>query len=266
MRVFAVSDLHVDYAPNRQWVNDLSRADYQRDLLLVAGDLSHKPERLLDTMAALRARFARVVFVPGNHDLWVGSDGAESSLERHADLNSALSALDITLGPVVHEGVRIVPLLSWYDFSFGTPGPRLQKAWVDFARCRWPDGWDSPAVNAHFDALNPAPAGADHSARPLVTVSHFVPRPDLLPMPAIMAFGWILPVLGSWALERQIRRWHEACAGGEHVHVYGHSHVNVDRSMSGIRYLNNARGYPNEPRYAERRLIEVSFQARSKPP
>lgn len=261
MRVFAVSDLHVDYAPNRQWVNDLSRADHQRDVLLVAGDLSHKPERLLETMAALRARFARVVFVPGNHDLWVPSDGAASSLDRLADLNRALEQLDVTLDSVIHEGVRIVPLLSWYDFSFGVPGPRLQKAWVDFVRCRWPDGWDSPKVNAHFDALNPRPPAAAEPALPLITVSHFVPRPDLLPMPAIMAFGWILPVLGSWALERQVRRWHACSARSEHVHLYGHSHVNVDRTMNGIRYLNNARGYPNEPRYAERRLAEIRFRA-----
>ncbi|MEM1232127.1 MAG: metallophosphoesterase [Pseudomonadota bacterium] len=258
MRIFAVSDLHVDYAPNRAWIDALSKVDYQRDALLVAGDLSHKPERLLRAMAALRARFARVLFVPGNHDLWVPRDSEETSLERHAFLRTALAQLDVDQDAFEFAGARIVPLLSWYDYSFGAPGPKLRKAWSDFHRCRWPDGWEAPQISAHFAASHPKPVALD--PLPLITVSHFLPRPDVLPMPAIMAFGWILPVLGGWRLEQSLRRWHVQAIG--HTHLYGHSHVNVDRTLSGIRYLNNARGYPNEPRYRERRLLEVPVPGR----
>jgi Icc-related predicted phosphoesterase len=41
MRVFAVSDLHVDYEVNVLWIESISLTDYQGDVLLVAGDVSN---------------------------------------------------------------------------------------------------------------------------------------------------------------------------------------------------------------------------------
>lgn len=257
MRVFAVSDLHVDYAQNRAWVHDLSRVDYQQDVLLTAGDLSHEPERVTDAMTALRRRFARVLFVPGNHDLWVRSTDPYDSLERHAALRDTLRDLGVDQDPFVLRGTEFVPLLGWYDFSFGTPGTRLKQVWMDFRRCRWPSGWEPADIDRAFSELNSKPIGADSTVKRRVTVSHFLPRPDVLPMPAIMSYGWILPVLGSWRLEQQLRSW--ARDQTPQIHIYGHSHVRVDRVLNGIRYINNARGTPNEPRYSPHRLKELKF-------
>ena len=47
-RVFGFSDLHVDYADNYQWCEALSPERFQRDVLLLAGDLT-------DDLAKLRA-------------------------------------------------------------------------------------------------------------------------------------------------------------------------------------------------------------------
>jgi len=38
VRVFCTSDVHIDYAPNMDWVRKLSSNDYTRDALIVAGD------------------------------------------------------------------------------------------------------------------------------------------------------------------------------------------------------------------------------------
>ena len=43
MRIFALSDIHVDYDANAKWVEDLSVFDYQDDVLILAGDLTDKP-------------------------------------------------------------------------------------------------------------------------------------------------------------------------------------------------------------------------------
>ena len=53
MRVFAISDLHVDYDENDQWVAGLSTADYVDDLLILAGDVSDMPQRLGRTLERL---------------------------------------------------------------------------------------------------------------------------------------------------------------------------------------------------------------------
>jgi len=41
VRIFALSDIHVDYPENMAWVRALSAQDYVHDTLLLAGDVSH---------------------------------------------------------------------------------------------------------------------------------------------------------------------------------------------------------------------------------
>ena len=262
MRLFAVSDLHVDYAPNVEWIEGLSRLDYQNDALIVAGDLSHQQSLLLTSLAALSDRFAHVLFVPGNHDIWVSRQDPRDSLTRHDQLLDAVQDAGVLTTPLRLPELQIVPLLSWYDFSFGEPIRRLRAAWMDFHRCRWPDGWLEADINACFLGRNPAPETIATASKqtPLVTFSHFMPRADLLPELAVKHFGWLLPVLGGWSIDRALRTYGSGAGSASHHHIYGHSHVNVDRTIDGVRYLNNARGYPNEPRYAQRRLLEVDFK------
>jgi len=46
MRVFAISDLHFDYAANARWVESLSTSKYLDDILIVAGDVSNSLQQL----------------------------------------------------------------------------------------------------------------------------------------------------------------------------------------------------------------------------
>ncbi len=68
LRVYAVSDLHTDYAENLEWCRRLPAARYRDAVLLVAGDVSDSPARLEETLGALAAKFAAVFFVNGNHE------------------------------------------------------------------------------------------------------------------------------------------------------------------------------------------------------
>ena len=40
------------------------------DWLIVAGDVAESMERLNDAFGMLRNRFAKIIWVPGNHELW----------------------------------------------------------------------------------------------------------------------------------------------------------------------------------------------------
>jgi 3',5'-cyclic AMP phosphodiesterase CpdA len=116
MRVWALSDIHVDHAVNYRWIKGLSNDECKHDALILAGDVTHRADLLAETFEILLSKFAHVFFVPGNHELWVqGSDSADS-LEKH----SAVLRLCATSG--VHTeprclgesdgGVAIVPLFS----------------------------------------------------------------------------------------------------------------------------------------------------------
>lgn len=77
MRVWAVSDIHTDYAQNLQWVRELADSaggDCRGDVLLVAGDVSDSTETLEKTLSLLAGAFGHVFFVPGNH----GEEGGDS--------------------------------------------------------------------------------------------------------------------------------------------------------------------------------------------
>jgi len=65
----AVSDLHVSYAENRAVVEGLRPASPE-DWLLVAGDVGEQPADVEWALGRLADRYAQVVWVPGNHELW----------------------------------------------------------------------------------------------------------------------------------------------------------------------------------------------------
>ena len=66
--VWAISDLHVGFDVNRRAVEALpARPD---DWLIVAGDTGDTLAQLEAVLDVVTARFARVIWTPGNHDLW----------------------------------------------------------------------------------------------------------------------------------------------------------------------------------------------------
>ena len=65
-RVFAVSDIHVDYKVNRELVAKWSQTDYTSDCLILAGDVTDNLTLLEETLTKLRQTFAKVFFVPGS--------------------------------------------------------------------------------------------------------------------------------------------------------------------------------------------------------
>lgn len=269
MRIFALSDLHVDFAANLSLVESLSSSDYQQDVLLVAGDASHRLDRAEAALQALVDRFARVFFIAGNHDLWVddgtadeaGGAARETSLDRLTRLDNLCAQLGVstaagsaTSGSATSGSgtsgsgapVWVIPLLSWYEDAFSArlhadaPSEGISRRWADHQRCLWPDGLgDDPARCRYFadrnaDRLAP-PAGAR-----VITMSHFLPRAELLPLVGSLRFKQLPRVAGAEGIDVQLR------AAGSSVHVFGHTHIPWDETIDGVRYVQNPLAYPHE--------------------
>lgn len=252
MRVFALSDIHVDYDVNLQWVRHLSRVDYVNDVLILAGDVSHRPALLSECLTALAQRFRQVLFVPGNHDLWIldDPDGGDSFL-KFARVRETVLACGASMEPLQWGPWFFMPLLGWYDYSFGEPGAQLKQVWADFRACRWPAHMGAADVAARLDALNPHAVAPPPGSR-VITFSHFMPRPDLIPAFVPSQHRMLDPVLGSTRLETALRKFRPE------IHVYGHSHINRSVMLDGVRYVNNAFGYPQETRISSRQLLCVA--------
>ena len=247
-RVFALSDIHVDYDVNVQWVRNLSRADYRGDILILAGDVTHKLSQLASCLNELATRFAKVLFVPGNHDVWVLGEAPErTSLQKFDDVVAVVEGNGASMQPHWQGDVLFAPLLSWYDYSFGEPSADLYSIWMDFHACRWPVGFGPKDVASYLMDRNeqlPAPGAAK-----VITFSHFLPRIDLIPAHVSSRHRLLDPVLGSTRLDQQLRQL------GSSIHVYGHSHINRRIGIDGVTYINNALGYPGEERITQRELL-----------
>ena len=248
MRVFAISDLHTDFKENMLVIEHLPDKTFNEDTLIVAGDVADRLEIIEYTLALLRSKFRQVCYVPGNHELWV-RDGAYDSIEKLRRVLEMCRRIDVETNPVKIDGLWVVPLFSWYDPAFDSDDNRdLEEleGWADFYFCKWPAGVDD--VCRHFLDLNEANIG--RPGGPVISFSHFLPRRDLLPPRESLRFKNLPKVSGCAGLEQQIRRLESV------VHVFGHSHINTDRVIDGVRYVNNALLYPRE-RVAARFPLKV---------
>lgn len=270
-RLWAVSDIHVDYPENMAWIQALSRTAYQGDTLILAGDVSDDLPTLEAALRCLQQRFAQVVFVPGNHELWVRRQSRLDSPGKFQHILALCAALGVATTPVKIAGALwIVPLFSWYvrpeegaDSLYvpkASEKPALTR-WSDDFFTRWPAGWCGRHIADYFFALN-IPHLHRHYDAPIVSCSHFLPRTDLmLPTPEERALVSTPPpdstpyfnfsrVAGSSLLETQIRQL------GAAIHVYGHQHRNRRRLVDGICYIAHSLGYQRERERGQIRGIE----------
>ncbi|MDA0689028.1 MAG: metallophosphoesterase [Proteobacteria bacterium] len=247
MRLYTVSDLHVDYAENLGWVRSLSGEDYSGDRLILAGDITDDMELLRSVLSGFAATFKSVHFVPGNHELWIDRGDYACSLEKFEAVLELCRELDVHVDPYHDERLSVLPLFSWYDFSFGEPGVYLRRAWRDFRACEWPEHLaDTGELSEYFLEKNLANLQVENEL--VVSFSHFLPRIDVMPDRIPEKRRKVYPVLGSMKLGEQVRQLKPD------IHIYGHSHVNQQIELEGTTYINNAYAYPKEDRIARKAL------------
>ena len=247
MRVFAISDIHIDFEVNRRWLFNLSQYDYQGDILILAGDVTHIEKLFEQALIFLKKRFHEVVFVPGNHDLWIAQDHMRDSFKKRDFIKAMCVDNGIATGPAHIDDLSIVPLSAWYDYSFGQPSNEIKNMWSDFAYCKWPNGFDEKKITAFFLAENNDVTHIKN--KHVISFSHFVPRMDIFPNFIPLKKRIIYPALGAVGLERQIRTLEPD------IHIFGHSHINMHVKKDETIYINNAYGYPYEKHITQKKLL-----------
>lgn len=253
--LFAISDLHVEHPENRELVAGLAPAE-EGDWLIVAGDVADSPARVEWALGLLTERFARVVWVPGNHELLTPREGGEPRGEdRYLGLVELCRGLGVTTpeDPFPRwegEGgpATVVPLFLLYDYSFGdnvaaTPEEALRlghEAGVvcvdEFLLDPHPHpsraAWCEARVQATEARLAELPADV-----PTVLVNHF----PLLDGPTRILRH---PEFAQWCGTRLTAEWHRRHRAA--AVVYGHLHIPVTSWYDGVRFEEVSLGYPRE--------------------
>jgi 3',5'-cyclic AMP phosphodiesterase CpdA len=255
-RLLAISDLHVAYRENREFIEKL-RPENDGDWLLLAGDVG---EILADVEWALRTlsgRFSRVIWVPGNHELWTHPE--DPSQLRGVRRYQHLVQLCRELGVVTPEDpypvwtgaegpVTIAPLFLLYDYSFRPEGARTKEESLAIA-------YDSGIVCSDEMLLHPDPfpsreawchERADRTERRLAELEPALPLVLVNHWPLTREPTNVLryPQFAQWCGTTRTRDWHTRF--NVDTVVYGHLHIPRVTWQDDVRFVEASVGYPRE--------------------
>jgi 3',5'-cyclic AMP phosphodiesterase CpdA len=260
-KIFAVSDLHVGHPENRRIVERV-RPSSEADWLIVCGDVSEVIEDVEWALRLLSERFASVIWVPGNHELWTLPDdrsGLRGEL-RYRYLVDVCRSIGVRTPEdpyPVWEGeggpATIAPLFLLYDYTFGLNiAPTIEAALARAHRAGvvcgdefllHPDPYPSRAAWCHTRVAEAAHRlGALDASRPTVLVNHF----PLIDQPTRVLRH---PEFAQWCGTRLTADWHRRFKAT--VVVYGHLHIPRTTWHDSVRFEEVSLGYPRE--WASRR-------------
>jgi 3',5'-cyclic AMP phosphodiesterase CpdA len=254
MKLYAISDLHLGHKANREALYQIEACP--DDWLILAGDVGERLEHLRLAFSTLITKFAKIIWVPGNHELWTIRAGEDCM--RGVTRYQQLVALSQSYGvltpedpyPVASfegETVRIAPLFLLYDYSFRPPDVTFEYA-VD-----WALEADVFCTDEHLLHSDPYPGKAEwchHRCSmterrlsrnglriPTVLINHFPLRECLVDLPAIPRFS-------LWCGTRLTEDWHKRF--NARAVVFGHLHRRSSIDSDGVRFEEVSLGYPNQ--------------------
>jgi len=255
MKLFATSDIHVSYADNRRLLEETP--EHPDDWLIVAGDVGEKEEDVEYMIDVLGPKFAKLLWVPGNHELWTRP--LESGL-RGKHKYDRLVAICRERGVLTPEdpfvlwegdgGPRLLALLFLlYDYSFVPDDVPAENA-VAWAmeerllctdeRLLHPDPYESREAwcDARVVLSEARLSRAMHEHEcPLVLINHFPLRRDHAVLPRIPRFM-------VWCGTRRTEDWHLRYRASDVVS--GHLHIPMQRELDGVRFHEVSLGYPEQ--------------------
>ncbi len=254
--LLAISDLHITYPENRRVLEGL-RGRSRGDWLIVGGDVSELSTDIEWALGVLRERFATVIWVPGNHDLWSTPEDpvqlrGEQRYHHLVEMCARLGVLTPEDPYPVWEGpegpVTVAPLFLLYDYSFGrniapTKEQSLARAYAAGVVCSdelvlHPDPYPSReawcAARVRASELRLA---ARDPALATVLVNHF----PLVRDPTLILRH---PEFAQWCGTERTADWHVRF--GAKAVVYGHLHIPRVTWHDGVRFTEVSLGYPRE--------------------
>jgi len=265
VRLLAVSDLHVRSGENRRFIEALR--GHRDDWLVLAGDLAELEDDVRFVFETLAPRFARLVWVPGNHELWTTPRDGPRGEEKYAALVRLCRRYDVLCPEDVYERwpgegppLVIAPLFLLYDYSFRPDD-------VPLARAReW--AADAGLVCSDEIVLHPDPhasvadwcaARCELTARRLdalpadvgtILVNHFPLRQEHARLPRVPRFS-------IWCGTRRTEDWHVRYRAK--AVVFGHLHLRQQRERDGVTFHEVSLGYRQQwdPAHADRYVRQI---------
>lgn len=243
--LWAVSDLHAAVKANHDRIDTLVPPSPQ-DWLIVAGDVAERTDVVVRVLKDLVQRYAKVIWVPGNHELFSRTTDRYQGRAKYDELVIALRRIGVTTPedeyPVFGE-TTIVPLFTLYDYSFRGPGMSVEEA-VAAAKQKQIMMTDEVAIAPFvdirawcWDRLTYSIKRLSRIDGPTVLVNHW----PLVQEPTL-DMRW--SEIALWCGTRHTRGW--AARYHAQAVIYGHLHMPRTSKIDGVNHIEVSLGYPRE--------------------
>ncbi|MCC6553462.1 MAG: metallophosphoesterase [Polyangiaceae bacterium] len=252
MKLFAISDLHVGYSENREALAQMT--PHPSDWLILAGDVGETEDHLRFALATLSPKFERLIWVPGNHELYVLPEAEMPRGEaKYRRLCRICQDFDVLTPEDPYEvwtgegGPHVLaPMFLLYDYSFRPPEVPEEEAvfWAMESGIVCSDerlldphphasrsAWCAARVRETEARLTAAPA------LPKVLINHYPLREELVRLRKIPRFS-------IWCGTKQTHDWHLRFHAS--VVVSGHLHIPRTDHIDGVRFEEVSLGYPRQ--------------------
>ncbi len=251
MKIYALSDLHVAIEANRRTVAELPA--HPEDWLILGGDLGETEEHLAFVLETVVDRYAKVFWVPGNHELWSSGDPPLGGVAKYQRLLEVCAAHGVVTpeDPWVALPDRpqtvLALLFLLYDYSFAPEGltPEQAVAWAAesgivcaderrLSPAPYPSrqAWCADRLQATRARLEALPAGTS-----TILVNHWPLRLDLCRL-------FRIPRFTPWCGTRETEDWHVRYRA--ELVISGHLHMRATDWRDGVRFEEVSLGYPKQ--------------------
>lgn len=229
-RIQVLSDLHFEFDPDggeafTQAVPVLG------DVLILAGDLIPLREdgAVRRALRGFCDRFARVIFVPGNHEYYQTSPADAEGL-LHACAGDLPNLHVLNPGIIILGETRFIGATLWFP---ETPDEILYRRYLnDFRMIKGFLPWAHDTHTAHLQFLKTHVRPGD------VVVTHHLPHPRSISQAHARSSlnRFFLAADAAGLVERS----------GARLWIHGHTHTGCDYTVGETRVVCNPRGYPHE--------------------
>lgn len=253
MKLYAISDLHIGHAANRKALESLP--NHPDDWLIIGGDVGESCAHLQYTLDTLNRRFQQLIWVPGNHELWMWrDDGGLRGVAKYQALveichqHGVLTPEDPYVLWHGDGGTHLLaPLFLLYDYTFCPPEVTRADT-VQWAA-------DSGVVCVDEELLSPEPfatrsawcdvrcavseqrleRAVEENDCPLILINHFPLMQRLASLP-------LIPRFSIWCGTQRTERWHIRFRA--RIVVSGHLHIRRTDWIDDVRFEEVSFGYP----------------------
>ncbi len=264
MKLLAISDLHLKYEKNQEFLKGIT--DHKDDWLILAGDLGEGVAELKFAFENLKSKFKRLIWVPGNHELWTMPDDPAGLRGEHKyqELVSFCREHDVITPEDEYVKVKfgtkeyfIVPIFLLYDYSFRPDDVAIDEV------IQWAAEGEIVSVDESYLHSDPYPSKSawcqylfqktlerlESISRdvPIILVNHYPLRRDLVRL-------YKVPRYSPWCGTRLTEEWHTRF--NIEVVVSGHLHMRATDWRDGVRFEEVSVGYP---RQRNQNLLPDSF-------